>query len=197
MAQMLRYRCPWTGIGAGPAMSTFYSDGDASSPDISAALVAFFTGFKNNLPSGATISFPQTVDVLDPANGKLTGTLPVAGGTPAVGTSVGNFSSVTGMLVSWTTADYVNGHRVRGRTYMVPTGALPMALGVPTSTAITSLTSWATGLRDATVGKLKIWARPVDADHATPHSPARSGSMHSIVGVSVPAYFVVLRSRRN
>ena len=98
------------------------------------------------------------------------------------------------------TAGFVAGRRVRGRWFIVPLIATGYDTAGSLSTAAqTTLDTAATALVTAFAGDMVVWARPFpgrDASPGVPAVPARSGSVHPIIDVTVPDLAVSLRSRR-
>lgn len=189
MAILERVRAVWSGFPGGPGVSTFYvADAITQLPRIR----TFFDGIKGILPTDVTVSFPNTGDRIDEVDGSLAGSW-TAGSTPAnvVGTAAVVYGAPMGLMVNWRTSGIVSGRRLRGRTFIVPAAGLESSTGAPTTTGLTTLSTAADTLIGATFDQIKIWSRP-----RTLPTP-RSGSSAFVTGKTVPAKFVVMRSRRD
>jgi hypothetical protein len=176
-------------------VSTFYLNAAASYPDPAIALHTFFSSIASQLPTGVQITFPNVTDTLDAETGKLLSSGTSAGAGSVAGGGGGTFAAPTGVLVKWFTADIVNGHRVHGRTFLVPIMSGGANNGVPGGTQITAVTNAASALLAAWGAAAIVWARPFKDKLGV--KPPRVGSMHVITGLNVPPEFVVLRSRRD
>jgi hypothetical protein len=186
---MYRTRVSWTGFPGAPGVSTFYEQTAITLP---AKLRTFYEAVKAYLPSNVTLSYASSGDLIDETTGGLTGDWSV---TPTPANTVGTLGQVyaapVGVVVNWRTSGIVNGHRVRGRTFLVPVQQ-DTATGVPNPTAIAAIQAAATALV-AAAPNMCIWARPVLAP--LPHP--RAGSAHAVTAAAVPGKYVVLRSRRD
>lgn len=188
---MYRYRVTWSGFPGAPGVSTFYEEtgGAATLP---AKLRTFFEACKAYLPSNVTISYPGSGDLIEESSGALSGDWSI-GTTPAntVGTLGQVYAAPVGIVVNWRTGGIVNGHRVRGRTFLVPVQQ-DTATGVPNPTAIAAIQSAAAALVTS-APTMVVWARPVLAPLPNP----RAGTKHAVTAAQVPGKYVVLRSRRD
>jgi hypothetical protein len=118
MTTMRRLRVTWDGLGALPGLSTFYYG--VASPNV-ADVVTMFNAFKVGFPTTLTITVPSAGDEIDDVTGQLTGAWTGTGGGTIVGTSsVPQYASGVGALVTWGTGVIHNGRRVKGRTFVAP-----------------------------------------------------------------------------
>jgi len=131
------------------------------------------------------------LDKLDPATGSLTDSFSV---TPWTKTSTGAGAAAprpVAVAVTWKTADFVAGRRVRGRTFLSPlSNATLQTDGTPAAATITAAQAFGAawinmGATDIQAG---IWHRPVGGS---------GGSFHAITGYQVNDKWAVLRSRRD
>lgn len=192
---ILRYRVSWTGFSGAPGVSTFYLNAAASYPDPAIATHQFFNAIKTYLPGSVQLNFPNTTDTLDAETGKLLTSGTSAGAAAVSGTAGGTYEAAGGMVVKWVTADIVDGHRVHGRTFLVPCSNAGSGGGNPSSAQVSDINT-AAGIMASTLGSAFIvWARPfVDPKGV---KPSRAGSIHVVTGTNVPNEFVILRSRRD
>lgn len=186
---MYRVRVSWTGFPGAPGVSTFYEQSTITLP---AKLRTFFEAIKAYLPSNVTLSYQSAGDIIEEASGGLGGDWSV---TPTPANTTGTLGQVyaapVGVVVNWRTGGIVNGHRVRGRTFLVPVQQ-DTATGGPNPTAIAAIQAAAAALV-VSAPNMCVWSRPVEAPLPNP----RAGSAHPVTAAQVPGKYVVLRSRRD
>jgi hypothetical protein len=186
---MSRFRVSWTGFPGAPGVSTFYEETTTTLP---AKLRTFFEACKPYFPNDVTLSYAAAGDLIDETNGHITGDWTI---TPTPANTTGTLGQVyaapVGMLVNWRTSGIVNGHRVRGRTFLVPVQQ-DTATGAPNATAVAAIQTAALALV-AAAPNMVVWSRPIAT--GLPH--ARAGSKHLVTSASVPGKYVILRSRRD
>lgn len=203
MTTIDRIRVPWSGGRGGPGVSTFYALSGATAL---APLRAFFEANKQLIPTGIQCTFVAGGDTLVAETGVLSGTW-TGTGEPSVITT-GNsltYSAAAGFAINWRTNAVLFGHRVVGRTFIVPAvrdafddGSINP--GVQTGTAATAATMLA-----AVPGNFVVWVRPVTAapswtdvhGRVHPARAAHAGAFAPIVVGEIPDLAVVLRSRRD
>lgn len=193
MANLDRIRVSWTGFPGSPGVSTFYS---TDAPYTMGALYALYANMAAFLPIDVTISFPTTGDIIDPLNGSLTGTW--AGPTEAdvVGTGTGPYAAPTGIMIRWDTGSILDGHRLQGRTYLVPAvGGIFDGDGSIATGPLGTARGFVAAFLTADSGRLVVWHRPVK-DRIT-HAVTRAGGYTAVNGGTVPDEAVILRSRRD
>lgn len=208
MAQMARVRMVTTGWGGAPGLSTFYfvrgegpgGDFDAPTADECASRVQVAHGLQAALwPAAWTGTVQTDVDILEPATGELIWTYSVTPGGPIPGSAAGGFGPQAAMIaLRYSTGGIVNGHRVRGRSFVGPVSLAGDTDGTPTAAQVNHVNQ--IGVQLLTLGAfdagLVVWSRPVDAEHATPTNPVRDGSWHTVTAASARDQFAILRSRR-
>lgn len=189
-----RITAQWTGFRGAPGYSNFFFDGALSTEGgVAAAAVAvrgFFQAIREQLPSGSRIDVQATADIIDEASGQITSVVDFAQPAQVLGSSTGSYSAATGAVVNWNTQDYVNGRRVRGRTFIVPlaSGSFDSSGDIAGAT-LTTLRTAADALVTATLdAPLCVWHRPVGG---------AGGSSHVVSSATVPDLGAVLRSRRD
>jgi hypothetical protein len=184
---MSRVRAHWTGFPGGPGISTFYG---ASGPDLNNLVRTFFNDIKSLLPVDVTVTFDSSGDVLNEATGDITDTWSGAAPAVVVGTGAVVYGAPVGMYVRWLTSGIVNGHRVRGKTFIVPTVANYTSAGVANAAMVTTLQTAAGAFANAGLPSAPlVWSRPVPG--------GRAGTIHPINGQTVVGKLAVLRSRRD
>jgi hypothetical protein len=190
---MLRVKSTWTGFTGSPGYTNLYfgntSDVTGANSAVSVAsdlwdrLHTFF-------PTGVTVQASQEVEDVDPANGDLLGAFTATASSPAwVGTSPGGYSAASGAVINWRTAGIHRGHRVRGRTFLVPLGATCYQTDGTIIDAIRA--SMITALTPAVASPLGVWARPFGPP------PVVAGAFFDVISASIPDKSAVLRSRRD
>lgn len=198
MANLYKMSVGWSGLGGGPATTTLYS----SAIHNPTAVKAFFTAVKALLPIGLTWTIPGRGDILNDANGTLTGEWSTGADLTEVSSAVAAaYSAPSGAVVRFTTATIVNGHRVKGRMFLVPlTGNAYENNGTLSGANVTLIQTAGAALISAYAASLAVWARPFEGRAATgtlPAIPARAGSTAIITGAQCPDKAAVLRSRRD
>lgn len=189
MASMRRYNVAWQNWPGAPGVSTFYSDTVVDISTFTDALRAFWGTMGTLVPSGLTIQVPSNGDIINDADGTITGAW--SDGTPVTvvtGTAAGAYAGNAGAVVHWLTTGVVNNRRVRGRTFVVPLiGSSYEANGSLSSATLASLNSAAATLVAAVGASMLVWHRP---------KPPAIGSSFNVTNHRVPDLAVSLRSRR-
>ena len=198
-----RVHVNWSGFPGGPGLSTFYvTDGPTAVGPIS----SFFTSIRNYLPVDVHIDVPASGDVLDPITGLISGVWGGGTPTPSVGNDNAGYNAAGGAMVKWSTAGIVRGHRVRGRTFLVPLGGdLYQADGTLDNGVLAGILQFAGSLVTALSPNMFVWSRPKKATpqwtdvrgRVHPAKLASVGEVFPIIAASVPDKSVVLRSRRD
>lgn len=198
-----RVRVTWSGFAGSPGVSTFYAtDGALAVGPIS----TFFSTLSTAFPGAVNISTAASGDTIDPITGLISGSWSGGTPTPSVGTGASGFSAPAGASVRWLTAGIVAGHRVKGRTFLVPlTAAGYQDNGTLTTTLVAEIQSAANALVAALPTDLFVWSRPAAATPSWtdvrgvshPARAARVGSVYPITAAQAVDKAVVLRSRRD
>ncbi len=188
MPNIQRVRVALTGFPGGPGVSTFYAiDGAA----LLAPLRAYYFGRRNDFPNDVRFTFETVGDIIDPITGALMGTWTGTDPADVAGLGQGNYSAPSGLSVNWLTGDVLDGHRLRGRTFMVPLVSAAYDLGG--SIEATVLSSWraeSAAFVAASAANFVVWHRPRLL-------PARAGGYSVVTGATVNDRAAVLRSRRD
>jgi len=190
----------WQGFQGAPGYTKFSFMGitDASALNAAGAAIRnFFQAINTQLPNLSTITVLPTVPVHEMSNGLLLreetmSAIPaVVTGTATAGTL---YSGGVGVYVTWNTGAVYNGHKVRGRSYIVPLvlgGAADGTLGTGTQTLVQNA---ATTLVTGQAGKFAIWSRTF----TEPPKPVQiGGGLSTVTSASVPDKTGILRSRRD
>jgi hypothetical protein len=188
VASLNKIACSWQSFPGAPGVSTFYTFGGNLDND-TAALRSFWNSLVAILPIGLTIQVPGVGDVIDDATGLITNSWN-ASSTPAIVTGTGNasYAGNAGAIVHWLTGGVAGGHRVRGRTFLVPltNNAFDTQGSIATAT-LTTIRNAATTLISGMAGDMRVWHRPVGG---------AGGSSFAVLSSTVPDLAITLRSRR-
>lgn len=190
-----RVNVSWANFPGAPGVSSFYYKDVPTQAEVD-ALRTFFNSLNAYLPAGLTTQVPASGDAFDELTGKLAGTWTV-GTQPAVSTAsgAGNYAGNAGAVVHWLSSGVVNGHRVRGRTFLVPLVSSAFDFtGSLGTTALAAIQASAVALVASMSANGVVWSRPFH--DPTGQKPNRVGSTWPIVSSRVPDLAISLRSRR-
>lgn len=137
-----------------------------------------------------TYNVSGLVDELDEDSGQITGQASVTGRTQ-VGGGTGSLGPiVVGLVAQYNTDDFVNGRRIRGRSFLNPIRSVYTQNSAPQATELGLASAFASALDNpgATTVRFGVYTRPKGS---TP------GVWHDVVNTNVPAKWTVLRSRRD
>lgn len=194
MALMWRVVARWAGGAIGTGFTNFYfTEGIGTAQAAVDACRQFLnTAFGTSgadLPTGVTITFPATVDVVEPGTGVLVTTLSVSAPGTIVGAGTGTYAAPSGGVISWVTGGVVNGHRVKGRTFCVPlNGSAYQNDGTLAAQTLSQFNSAASAFIAATP-EFVVWHRPASIT-------AGGGSTHPVLAFKINDRVAVLTSRR-
>lgn len=195
MAVIVKVRAIWSGFQGAPGYTNWHglSDGDAAvaAAALAGRMRAFFNGMAVGLPLEASVKVQRTYQVLDSTNGHVTAEGTLATDPLAVaGTVAGNYSVVTGAVVNWETGLYnEDGHRIRGRTYLVPLTNVFDTHGSLNDPSIALMTTVSTAAIGG-VGNLVVYSRPTSKG-------ATDGRVSTVTAATIHDKACVLRSRRD
>jgi len=193
MAAYGRVLTRWVGGPSSPGLTVMnFRRNTGSYTDAVTAVRAFWAALASYLPTAYTLTVDPLVEEHESSDGSITGTW-TAGTAPAdvVGTGATAWAAGVGFRVTWDTGAVVNGHRVKGRTFIIP--VLPAnydSSGTIAAATITAVNTAATNLRTAASGgstPLVIYTK------AGPRGP---GALTDVSTGVVPDQVAVLRGRR-
>jgi hypothetical protein len=185
MALIDRLQVGFTGGTIGSGVATHYA---VAGMDHQEDFAAFWNTMKGTMPSGVFINVPTEGDTIEVETGQLQSVW--SGGVAANYNGAANtpYAAGVGACVTWLTAGIVNGHKVRGRTFVVP------LLSSAYDTDGTIASDWLSNIRGAASALIAacgedfvIYHRAVDGD---------GGSAHPVVGYRVADRVATLKSRR-
>lgn len=186
MVNIHRVRAVWTGFPGAPGVSTFYClDGPALRP----LLHGFFEAVNAYIPNSVAIDVEMSGETLNPLSGELVGAWTGTGAQHTVGDSSDSYAAPAGALVHWLTDTVIRGHRLRGRTFLVPwaSGAFDQG-GTIATVPLAAVREGAEAFVTAAADNLVVWSRPQGGN---------AGAYTVVTSSSVPDKAVVLRSRRD
>lgn len=194
MPLMWRVTERWSGgqIGSG-FTNLHFTEGIGTAQQAADAVKQFFDDVYlssgGNLPTGVTLQSPSSVDIVDPVSGTLINSIPVTGAKTLSGAASGTYAAPAGACITWTTSGVVDGHRVAGRTFLVPLASTKyQADGTIDDPYRTTLLTAAAALV-AAAPELTIWHRPES-------KALGGGSMHPVLALRLSDKVAILRSRR-
>ena len=185
MADVDKLIVRWDGFTGAPGYSVFHAAPGGAVRD---SIFAFFDSIKVNIPAGVSLTIPTTGDTYDVATGELTGTWSSGSGTTLI-TCSGGAQNVgnAGACVTWRTPGIAEGHKVRGRTFLVPLSVANYATnGTLDDAVVAALRSYASALVSAAAPQFSVWHRP---------KAGAGGSLHQINAATVTDRAAILRSR--
>lgn len=203
MVAIQRMRIQWVGFPGGPGVTTLFAvDAAGMQGDVQSLFEAFAVQF----PPDVTVKQETFGDTIESTTGILTGGWIGTDHPAIVGSGGSNYAAPVGAQVQWLTDGIHAGHRVKGRTFIVPISSnLYQDNGSLIDSLVLFLATAGGDFVTATADNFKIWSRPRDATpswtdvHGKVHParPAVDGSATSVSGVKVPDKAVILRSRRD
>jgi len=183
-----RHRTTWNGFVGGPGVTTLYWDIAAATPNL-AAWNTFLSAIAARLPAVVVLQSQSSGDVLDDVTGNIIGSWTGAAQAAVPGTAVGAYTAPSGACINWRTAGIVGGHRVRGRSFLVPlSGASYDTDGSLLAAALTTLRGALATFQAAASPNLLVWHRPVGGG---------GGDSFAVNAADIPDKAAILRSRRD
>ena len=185
----------WSGFQGAPGYTNMYAISDGDAPAAANALGTrmrtFFQACAVMLPAVATVKVQRAYQVLEATTGNITseGNLTA---DPAVvtGSSSVAYSGASGAAINWETGLYnAAGHRVRGRTYLVPLSNVYEPNGTLATVSSAAIEAAAANLLGG-LGGIGVFTRP-----STP--TGSDGNFRLAVSARVSDKAAVLRSRRD
>lgn len=180
-------------------MSTFYALDPGA---VRNALVNLYSAMQPYFPqAGLLVKIAAEGDVIDSASGTLVSSWVGDDKAAIGGTGGGDYVGGTGSVFTWSSADVIDGHRQRGRTFMVPLVSSTFDVnGLIDTAALQAFNAAAATFVTASSGQLVIWHRPRAAraaDGSRPAVTARAGSFSVVTGHRVLSTAAFLSSRRD
>lgn len=200
MASVWYVTALWTGFTGSPGYTRFAFDGlidPASLNSAGSSIRAFFEATKGFYLPTWTIQVQGAVPFYDVATGALLGentmsTVPAATtGTATAGTPWANGA---GAMVAWKTGVIFAGHRVQGRSFLVPMVGVADTDGTLTTGALTTIGNAASALIAGQQGKFSVWGKQWSK---TDPPVMQNGIVAHVASYVVRDKTGILRSRRD
>lgn len=198
MTAISRVRTTFTGLPGGAGVATHYFlDTDTAV----ASLHTFWGALAGLFPAGLQIQVISAGDTIEDTNGELTGAWGASAVAVVNGGGTSSYAAPVGGLVTWGTDTILDGHRLRGRTFMVPLSKEYFGPGGGLgSTIAADIETAADALVIAQSESMVVWHRPREAkpaDGSVEAVTARDGGHGLVVRASCYTKAAVLRSRRD
>lgn len=198
MAILYRVRMTLAGWSGGPGLATHYFLEEASVEDtpeeraqeVADRVRAAWAPVATKMPSIWTANVQSAVDVLNAGTGALEASYAATAPSTLTGSESASFGpAAAGLCVNWNTADFVDGRRVRGRTFISPINLSGDANGTPTTAHVEKCQDMFPILSTHSTGypRFAVWHRPVGGT---------GGSAHLVTGSTTRDTYSVLTSRR-
>jgi len=186
MADIAKVVVVWTGFQGAPGYSVHYK---VAAGIVTSNLRTFYDAVKAYLPAGTSVQVPNQGDVINDANGEITGSWSSAANAVVTGPNSGPYAAGSGAVVRWTTGGIVLGRRVRGRTFLVPLlGSAFQGNGTIDTVPLATIIAAAAALVTAEAGNLLVWHRPI---------AGAGGDSFPVTNSDCPDRSALLRSRRD
>lgn len=190
MASIVRVTTRWSGFPGSPGYTNLYAEVDTTAgeraQDLSDSWRAFLATVNGFLPSDAHLLILPTYAVINDATGLITAEGTISSAAAVVdGNNGGAYAGNVGYCLEWGTADFIDGRRLKGRTFMVPAVGCFDTDGTIESSAVQNLAGAATSFIAGAMINV-VWHRPVNG---------AGGSSSEINSVVVRDRAAILRSR--
>jgi hypothetical protein len=200
MGNILKVVTNWTGLQGGNGYTNLYFEPIPEAGPVTQAMVdaavakveAFFTAMKFYRPPGTFTQVDPAVQEIDENSGEIRAFWGATTLAPAAGTAANApHSAVAGACINWTTANALNGRRVRGRTFFVPLASAALDVnGTIDNTALTAMRGHAATLHaDGTNVRLVVWHRPT--------ALGIDGGAYDVIASNISDKTAILTSRRD
>jgi hypothetical protein len=204
MASIYQVTAIWAGFQGAPGYSKFaFSDltTDAARNAAGAGIRSFFEAFKAYLYSGWSVAVQAEVLEYNAINSDLVG---VAAMTTVPAATVGTATPTTyaggsGAAITWSTGVILAGHRVKGRTFLVPVVGANESDGTLLTAARTAMETGGNALIAVATADFCIWGKTWAKDslgHTIQPPQQTGGQPCSVISCSVKDMAAQLRSRR-
>jgi hypothetical protein len=190
-----RVTAVWSGASGLPGYSRFRFAGALDATAATAAIGrvrTFFEAIKTLIPNGINVSYSEAAQIFSD-DGTLDSEVGMTPPAATSGSGTGTYAAPSGAVVNWLTSTVWNGHKVRGRTYLVPLASGAFQSDGTMAVAASSSISAAAAALVAGAPSLIIWSDASPPGGAGPFLTAQT----PVTGASVPDRAAVLRSRRD
>lgn len=207
MTTMYRIRSVWTGFTGAPGYTNLFwttTDPLGAGAQVAAdATRLFWNAIRSALPAVVTIQVESAVALIEDVTGEQQDELTLGTAPAAVGGILSErFASPAGCTVTWNTATFLQGRKVKGRTYLVPMTSSAFQNNGTIDDAIRTTIQTAADALISGPGGFVIFARPRPAQTAAESPtgvarPARVGASAGVTSARVADKSAVLTSCRD
>lgn len=185
MALIDRLRVGITGGPIGTGVATHHAVSGAGHQE---DFAAFWTTLATSMPSEVFVTVPSDGDIIEVETGMLQNVWSEGETANLHGPASARYAAGVGVCITWLTEGIVRGHRVRGRTFVVP------LVGTAYDTDGTIDPAWLSVIR----GAASTLQAACGTDHVIYHRPRgeSGGSAHGVTGWRVADRVATLSSRR-
>ena len=198
MTSLHRHRTIFNGFMGQPGVATMYF---LDTTTAIASLHTLWTAWAMALPSDVTIELEPGGDTIEDTNGHLTGSWAGDPSDIIPGERTDVYAAPVGVAVDWHSGTILDGHRVRGRTFVVPSPSTCFGTDGQVVTATSNaLKTAADEFIIEQSSSFVIWHRPFAGRPAAPpkpEKPAHDGGHALVLSSTVSRKPAVLRSRRD
>jgi hypothetical protein len=194
--QLARVMVEWTGnMVKGAAANVLYFESGTGTVDL-AAIRSAYSNLQSLLPTGCTLTFPGAGDLVDENTGTLLGAWTATSPSVLTGAGAALSAAGAGACVSWNTGMVVAGHRLRGRTFIVPlaTDAYDAA-GTLSTTAITMGNAFGAAMN--AIPTFCVWHRPTHTGSGPSRVNNADGASRLVASYTLKDKVAFLSSRRD
>ena len=183
---MDRVRTALTGFPGAPGVQTLYGlDGGV----LQGEWKAFLQSIQAFIPLDVEMNVQNGGEVIDEANGDVTGVWAGSALDAVSGTNAGGYQAPTGFMIVWLTDQFINSRRLKGKTFIVPAASDQFDdTGRLSVSAAASIQGHVDTFLSSVEANLKVWHRP--KNHA-------GGLSAFVTAAQVSRSAVVLHSRRD
>ena len=181
-----------TGSTGGTGYMTFY--GPLFSGNM-AQLRTFIIALQPYITNDITFNFPTTGYVIDDADGVAKGVWTAGAQGTIQGSDAGGYSLASGGVVNWLTGQLNSrGHKIKGRTFIVPIGASHYGSDGAIAAGVATIIQTAANNLIAQTGQaLYVFARP----GKTAAGVSYAGTSAKVTSAQFKGKVAVLKSRRD
>lgn len=190
-----QFRILWSATtGARGGESVFHALDTASSGIVQSFAQTFIDAWAAIASSEWSAQLGSELITLDTESGQMVGVAGLTGVAQLGDVVEGAVADATCALLRYSTQGIVNGHRVRGRTFVPGLPGSAVQDGEWNDTTVTALSSLAAQFNVWSFGS--VYSRPLYSGPKDARVLVRPGSLHNVTGADAWPQCAVLRARR-
>lgn len=199
MPSVMSYNATWTGFPGAPGYTRFHFAGTSTQSFIDAwgnGVRTFFFALAGLMKTGWQVAVSPTVEENDVYTGRLIAqwAMTTAPAVVSGSNSTDSFAGGVGAFLTWNTNVIWQGHRVQGRTFLVPLAGVADVDGTIKPGVITQINAAAAALIATQAPGLVIWSRKYSPP---PNSTQIDGNTALVASAITRDKTGILRSRRD